>query len=216
MASTVISAKERQWQDWSLGRGKYKPYGPRNYKHRPDIGIGAPGEEPIPRDWWGRLEAILVPNDKEPIIVPGRVDRVKARLPRRPIDPRQLTPHFHAREFNCKNGAIVPQKALPALDRLCTYFLEAMRAEFGVCHVLSGYRPRQYNASIGGAKFSQHIYELTPDSVAADTFYDHGNPISWAKYARELANKVRKGGVGQYNQSHFVHIDNGPRRDWWG
>ena len=136
--------------------------------------------------------------------------RAKAKIKPKP-KAGQLSAHFNVREFHCHNGAKVPQAAYPALQRLCRNQLEPMRAKFGACHVNSGYRTRAYNASIGGASMSQHIYEDGPDSVAADTTYAKGTASEWAAYARRLSGV---GGVGQY--SSFVHIDNGPRRDWSG
>lgn len=146
----------------------------------------------------------------------GNVDEAKTEIRRRKRQlakhGEQASEHFLISEFDCHNGAKVPKAAYPALRRLCEQVLEPMRAEFGACRVTSGYRPRAYNASIGGASQSEHIYELTPSSVAADVSFARGTPASWAAFARRLG----KGGVGQYNRSGFVHVDNGPRRDWWG
>ncbi len=206
------------WREWVLGEGDFKRHGPRNYKVRPDVGYGAKGQEPVPDAWWEHLEEFLIRRsggDPEPDRKVPVINRVKARLPQEPRAAGQLSPHFNVREFDCHNGQKVPAIAVPALKKLCVTFLEPMRAEFGPGHVLSGYRPRAYNASIGGAKFSQHIYELTPVSVASDTMWAKGTPTQWARKARSIANKRKEGGVGQYNESGFVHIDNGPRRDWW-
>ena len=66
-------------------------------------------------------------------------------------DNNKLTPHFHASEFRCHDGSYCPTVARPAMVKLCRVFLEPMRAKFGVCYVLSGYRHELYNARIGGA-----------------------------------------------------------------
>lgn len=124
----------------------------------------------------------------------------------------QASKHFRVSEFDCHRGDKVPEIAYPALRRLCVDVLEPMRDRFGACRVTSGYRPADYNRAIGGASQSQHIYELSPDSVAADVSFERGTPAEWAAFARKLG----KGGVGQYDRSGFVHVDNGPRRDWWG
>ena len=106
--------------------------------------------------------------------------------------------------------------AIPALIELCQDGLEPMRAKFGVCTVLSGYRPRAYNESIGGAKHSFHIYDERPQAPAADTMYATGSPKEWAKYARKLLGRKR-GGVGRYDRSGFMHCDErGYRADWQG
>lgn len=125
---------------------------------------------------------------------------------------QQASEHFRISEFDCHDGTRVPEVAYDALRDLCEDVLEPMRREFGACGVTSGYRHRAYNASIGGATLSQHIYDLTPQSVAADVTFAKGSPAEWAEFARGL----NVGGVGQYNRSGFVHVDNGPRRDWWG
>ncbi len=135
---------------------------------------------------------------------------------------RRLSPHFTVEEFDCHDGTRVPEAALPALVELCCYVLEPMRAKYGRCKVHSGYRTRAYNASIGGARYSQHIYNDTPGSVAADVSFAAGTPAKWARGARWRFRTVSRwrrngrGGVGQYNNSGFVHVDSGPRRDWQG
>ena len=145
-------------------------------------------------------------------------ERAKARLElmrkenREAVSTGQLSEHFNVREFDCKDGTKVPVVAIPALRRLCLEQLEPMRAKYGACTVHSGYRHRAYNASIGGAQFSQHIYDDGPGSVAADVSFPRGRPQDWSATAR--ANGA--GGVGTYTRSNFTHVDNGPRRDWTG
>ena len=137
--------------------------------------------------------------------------------------PRQLSAHFTLPEFNCHDGTPVPRVAIPALERLCRDVLEPLRAEFGSCTVLSGYRHRAYNASIGGAPQSQHIYDLTPDSVAVDIRFVRGDPVAWRKAARRAMVKAygrrgwlrKAGGIGLYVRSGFVHVDSRPYRAEW-
>jgi uncharacterized protein YcbK (DUF882 family) len=134
----------------------------------------------------------------------------------------KLSPHFSLHEFNCHDGTTVPDSAIPALKELCVHVLEPMREKYGPCKVLSGYRHRAYNANIGGARFSQHIYDDTPSSVAADVRFARGTVSQWARGARwRFRTKARwrknsRGGVGDYVRSGFVHVDSGPRRDWHG
>lgn len=125
---------------------------------------------------------------------------------------KRMSEHFDVSEFACKDGTPVPRRAYGGLRRLCRTVLEPMRDEFGAATINSGYRHRAYNASIGGASQSQHVYDDTPDSVAADVTFERGNPKAWAEFARDLG----IGGVGQYDAAGFVHVDNGPRRDWQG
>lgn len=193
----AVSKNEYLWREWVLGEGRYKGKGPRSAP-RPNVGYGGPGQKPVPQDWWKRLEAFLAARDD------------KNETPAAPApNPGQLTAHFHVREFACKDGRQAPVFSYPALRRLCTSYLEPMRATFGPCLVMSGYRPADYNARIGGARFSQHIYELTPDSVAADLIFRTGTPAQWAA----LADQLGAGGVGRY--ASFVHCDNRPVKARW-
>jgi hypothetical protein len=121
-----------------------------------------------------------------------------------------LTAHFKASEFWCHDATPVPIVARAGLIRLCEDFLEPMREKFGTALVLSGYRHELYNAKIGGARHSQHIYENDFESVAADMRFERGTPNRWAAEARKLRTKNTggKGGIGTYVRSNFVHLDN--------
>ena len=135
---------------------------------------------------------------------------------------KKLSVHFTTQEFDCHDGTDVPAASHRALEELCDHMLEPLRAKYGACKVLSGYRHRAYNAKIGGARFSQHIYDDGPGSVAADVRFARGTPRQWARSARwrfrfkRVWRRNRRGGVGLYVNSGFVHVDSGPRRDWSG
>ena len=133
-------------------------------------------------------------------------------------DKGQVTRNFHLYEFSCHDGSYVPQRSQAAVERLASAYLEPMRKKFGACTVLSGYRHRAYNRRIGGAIHSQHIYDVTPETVAADLRFARGNPKQWGAYAKELRGKYRKGGgVGIYIASDFCHVDNRTyTADWSG
>lgn len=200
-----VSKTEFHWREWVLGEGRYTGQGSRP-KPRPDFGYGEPGQEPIPGAWWKRLEVFLTRRDDH-AEVPGKPPVPKPDPT--PAKPGQLTPHFRVEEFNCHDGTKVPKVAIPALDRLATKYLEPLRAKFGTCTVMSGYRHRAYNRKIGGAQFSQHIYDDGPSSVAADLIFAKGRPRDWAAEADRLG----AGGVGTY--PGFVHVDNRPGRARW-
>ena len=130
-----------------------------------------------------------------------------------------LSPHFRAAEFWTHDGSAPPIVARPALVKLCEVFLEPLREKFGVALVLSGYRHELYNQQIGGARFSQHVYEQTFESVAADLRFELGTPALWAAEARLIRERANsgQGGVGRYDRSGFVHVDNrGYAADWAG
>lgn len=198
----TVSKSELLWREWFLGEGRFKGDA-RNYARREET--KAPAK--VPDAWWKRLEAFLA--KRSDYSEPGRKGDTPGSIT--PGIPGQLTAHFHVDEFDCHDGRKVPAIAVPALKKLCVAYFEPMRAHFGPGHVLSGYRPEDYNARIGGAKYSQHIYELTPDSVAGDTVWRTGSPKDWAAFADQLG----AGGVGRYDNSGFVHIDNRPGRARW-
>lgn len=131
----------------------------------------------------------------------------------------QLSAHFRASEFFCNDGSPAPILARPGMVALATVFLEPLRVKFGACYVLSGYRHVLYNAMIGGVRNSQHVYEDSFESVAADLRFATGSPAQWAAEARRIRSSRNhgKGGVGRYDRAGFVHVDNRAyKADWSG
>lgn len=121
-----------------------------------------------------------------------------------PRSALRLSENFRLAEFHCKDGTPVPAVAVPALLSLAVEVLQPMRDAFGACRVVSGYRTRPYNARVGGATRSQHVYEDGPASVAADVVFAQGGPAQWRSRAKELLGQ--RGGIGLY--STFLHVDN--------
>jgi uncharacterized protein YcbK (DUF882 family) len=75
--------------------------------------------------------------------------------------------------------------------------------------VLSAYRTRETNerlraTNFGVAEQSQHL-----SGRAIDVTFD-----SRLTGAREAAVAMKRGGVGWYPDSHFIHLDSGPTRNW--
>jgi hypothetical protein len=128
----------------------------------------------------------------------------EARRPKRPV-AGQLSPNFHISEFHCRDGTPVPQTAVPALKTHCEDILEPMRRRHGAVVITGPYRHRAYNASIGGASGSYHIYDEHPDAPATDIRCGKGNVWQWAASAAEFTSKPA--GIGTYPGSGFVHID---------
>jgi hypothetical protein len=202
----AVSKNEFRWREWVLGEGEFAKKGARS-KPRPDFGYGGPGQKPIPQPWWSRLEAFLVKREggTEPPVSPKPAPPTNGRT--------QVSPHFNVAEFDCHDGRKVPLVAEAAVARLCVQFLEPLRAKFGPCQVMSGYRHKAYNASIGGALHSQHDYDDDPSTVASDLIFARGTPQQWAAEARRLSGKLGFGGVGEYppiqgKRGGFVHVDN--------
>jgi hypothetical protein len=173
-----------------------------------------PEGDPLRSKWWGLYEGAdqkvdkwLGLRDEASYWLHHRREQIKQR------ESDWASEHFRIAEFDTRDGTPVPEMAYGGVRDLCERVLEPMRRRFGAAYVTSGYRHEAYNAGIGGATRSYHIYELRDGrEVAADVTFASGNPAEWASYARQLA----VGGVGQYNRSGFVHVDSGPRRDWWG
>lgn len=92
------------------------------------------------------------------------------------------------------------------IDFLCDV-LDAVGA--GGATVLSAYRTPETNAALarttfGVAEHSQHMYARAID-------FTIGSKLAEAAAA---ARSMRRGGVGWYPHSHFIHIDTGPVRNW--
>jgi uncharacterized protein YcbK (DUF882 family) len=85
--------------------------------------------------------------------------------------------------------------------------LSAVGAESAT--ILSAYRTPETNAMLsrttfGVAEHSQHIYACAIDFTIGSALAD----------AMIAARAMRRGGVGWYPQSHFIHVDTGPVRNW--
>lgn len=111
----------------------------------------------------------------------------------------QLGEHFNLGELASRDGAdfVIVH---PDLVRL----LEAIRAEFGVIHVNSGYRTPMHNDRIGGKPCSYHIM-----GMAADIVSRKATPAAVGKLAENLG----AGGVGIYPS--FTHVDVGKSFRRW-
>lgn len=141
----------------------------------------------------------------------------KRELARR-LPTGMVSTHFRHVEFWCKDGTPIPTKAIPGLQAHCRRFLEPMRAKFGPCTVMSGYRHERYNRSIGGAPNSQHDWDKHPTGVATDLIFARGTVDDWGREAKRLRNlSGGAGGIGLYHRQRFIHIDSRPTRaDWTG
>lgn len=114
----------------------------------------------------------------------------------------KLTKNFTLEEFACKDGSATPTNLYPNLLRLANN-LQVLRDELNTAiHVNSGYRSATYNAKIGGAKFSQHVYGKAAD-ITAKGF----TPLQVYEKILELIEegKMQEGGLGIYDS--WVHYD---------
>ncbi|WP_353662589.1 YcbK family protein [Hydrogenimonas sp. SS33] len=100
-----------------------------------------------------------------------------------------------------------------SIDRRLYDLLHDLQARIGVhrpYHVISGYRSPLTNAMLrrhshGVAKHSLHM-----EGRAIDI----NLPGVHLRHLRHLAMKMRRGGVGYYPKSGFVHVDTGRVRYW--
>ena len=123
------------------------------------------------------------------------------------------SPNFSYAEFNCRDGVAVPKEAHKGLDFLCQQYLEPLRKEFGAIYITSGFRHQSYNAAIGGASASVHIYNYPGrdgSAVAADVVCATGTPAQWGAFLDRLG----ADGIGIYPRSGFVHVDCRGRMGW--
>lgn len=118
--------------------------------------------------------------------------------------------HFAWHEFRCRDGTPVPVWAHDDVARLCTRYLERLRAVYGPIIVISGYRTPEHNRAVGGAPASYHVCRHGRPGAAADIACRRGTPREWYMKLAELD----PGGLGLYGE--HVHVDNrdGPRARW--
>ncbi len=91
----------------------------------------------------------------------------------------------------------------PALMRM----LRTIESHYGKrVLVTSGYRSREYNRRVRGARNSMHMY-----CAAADIQVEGVSKWELARFTRALPGR---GGVGTYCHTTSVHVDVGPERDW--
>jgi uncharacterized protein YcbK (DUF882 family) len=130
----------------------------------------------------------------------------------------RLSKHFVVEEFDCHNGTKVQSRDYNGLEYLCRAYLEPLRKKYGSVHINSGYRTRAYNASIGGASNSYHVYTAHDgNDQAADITCAKGTPRDWHRTLNYYRRKKRngRGGLGLY--STFVHVDiRDYKADWRG
>lgn len=91
----------------------------------------------------------------------------------------QLSPSFRLGEFalNRPERRFTQQHQITTAGRLADW-LESVRATFGGPVVItSGYRPWSINAAVGGARFSEHLYDQ-PGTGAVDFYLPHADLVA--------------------------------------
>lgn len=142
-----------------------------------------------------------------------RIAVIERRLERKSKPEGRLTPNFHVAEFDCHDGTPVPAASVPALKAHCELYLEPLRKAFGAVHVNSGFRTLSYNAAIGGASMSIHVYNAnwqhSPWAVAVDHTAAGASPSQVQAWHES---HTHPDGMGRY--SSFTHVDNRNRIGW--
>ena len=119
------------------------------------------------------------------------------------------SPHLSWRELGCRDGTPYPEKWKLTRAVLLAQGFEAIRAEVdGPIRVSSAYRTRDYNARVGGSRYSQHIEGraldlAVPRKLTLTEFFEIVLFV-----ARRPSSLLR--GLGVYPS--FVHIDIRPSR----
>ena len=130
----------------------------------------------------------------------------------------RLSKHFTVEEFDCHDGTKVQKRDYGGLEYLCKQYLEPLRDKYGPVKINSGYRTKSYNAKIGGASNSFHIYTIHDgNDQAADITCRKGGPRDWHRTLNAIRNRKRngRGGLGLYGT--FVHVDlRDYKADWKG
>ncbi len=156
----------------------------------PSSGIGAP--RIVGEDW-------PPPPEKEPSEL-GRES--------------QLTKNFHINEFACNDGSPVPDELYSNVLKLAQN-LQVLREHLGgPVVIVDGYRTREYNRKIGGARKSQHLLALGADIRIPKFSASH---LALPGVIRTLIGQhdMENGGVGTYPS--FIHYDaRGKNFSWKG
>lgn len=120
----------------------------------------------------------------------------------------RLTPHFTTEEFG-RPGEPAPDAWLYWARKLCSDYLEPLRAEFGPVTIASGFRSLGHNSEVGGAPASFHTRRAGRRGAAADVVCRRGEPAQWYR----LLDQLGVPGLGLY--PGHVHADNRLGRARW-
>lgn len=110
----------------------------------------------------------------------------------------KLSENFTVREFYCHDGS---DKIL--IDSELVDILQSIRDAFGrAVTINSAYRNAEYNAKVGGASNSQHVY-----GKAADIRVEGVPPFAVAAWMEQHIRSAGKHACGYYPIQLFCHVD---------
>jgi hypothetical protein len=153
----------------------------------------------------------------------------------------QVSPHFHLKQFLCKQAGgypkyvLVDERLLSKLEQILERINERGYRTDSL-HVMSGFRTPAYNRSLGNVSLSRHlfgdaadIFVAGHDGSMADINNDGKRNLGDAQYLRSLILELEAegrsdfapGGVGHYKSTHahgpYVHVDaRGETARWAG
>ena len=115
----------------------------------------------------------------------------------------QLTKNFTIEEFDCNDGTEVPEEYVSNATKVAKN-LQVLRDHLNesVNITGSGYRTKEHNDNVGGAKESQHL-----TANGADINSKNKTPKQLAAIIEKLIKqgKMEEGGIGIYKG--FLHYD---------
>lgn len=123
----------------------------------------------------------------------------------------RLSRNFRLGEFAREDGRLPPERAVPALRKLCTHSLQPLRHRFGSTSVHSAWRSEHHNRQVGGASLSFHRYDLRDFAfAAADVSCATGTPEDWFDFLVACGTR----GVGLYATHVHADLRRGPQVTW--
>lgn len=117
-----------------------------------------------------------------------------------------LSTNFNWTELIKEDLNTVPSEVKTNIKNLTNTILQPARELLGLpIHISSGYRSPKHNASVGGAKNSQHLY-----GTAADIWVDSLTSLQlFDFFVKNFGDKL--GGIGLYadenTKGNFIHVD---------
>jgi hypothetical protein len=91
----------------------------------------------------------------------------------------QLTENFYKIEFDCRDNTPMPESVLDNIKELAKNLQTIRNLLNEPIHINSGYRSKEYNKKIGGAKNSQHIIGYAADITRTYDFNPQGEFVHY-------------------------------------
>jgi len=127
-----------------------------------------------------------------------------------------ISKNFSYSEFNCRDGAEVPEEYKPNVRRIVEEILQPMRDVIGKSiRITSGYRTTAYNKACGGATKSQHLKANAADIQIKGMTSAQVQQFVRGFMTARLHYIGEGGGVGYYKNFTHVDIRAGTKVSFW-